>query len=171
MRMLPFTVLVGRITKDIYDRKLKQTKERQYEINSQLETLTHADENYHVTADLVLSLAKRSLDIFNAAETSEKRALLNYLLADARVKDKRLDFKLRSPFDAIITAVQTVEKLEKVVECKSEHLELTKISQDKRKTPSISAARSTWLRGWGSNPRPKDYSTGFWTMSSSHEAR
>ena len=92
----------GSITKDDYDKKLKEWKEKQYDINLRLEDHTRADESYHVTAGTVLNLAKRALEIFESSEVLEKRTLLNYLLQNSQVNGKKLEFTLRSPFDKVL---------------------------------------------------------------------
>jgi DNA invertase Pin-like site-specific DNA recombinase len=95
-------MLDGSITKDDYDKKVKEIKSKQHDINLQLEDHTKADENYYLTASTVLSLAKRALDIFKSSEPNEKRALLNYLLQNPEVKGKKLVFSLRSPFNHVV---------------------------------------------------------------------
>lgn len=92
-----------RITKDDYDRKLKELKEKQYDINIQIEDHTRADESYYVTASTVFNLAKNALNLFESSEVPEKRALLNYLLQNYTVNGKTPAFSLRSPFDTILS--------------------------------------------------------------------
>jgi len=92
----------GSITTDIYDRKLKEWKEKQYEINLRLEEHTRADESYHITAGAVLNLARRAHEIFDRSEVPEKRSLLNYLLQNAQVNGKKLEFTVREPFNMIL---------------------------------------------------------------------
>lgn len=90
------------ITQSEYDNKVKQFKERQYELNQDLEQYTQADENFHVTASMVFSLASRSLEIFESSEVNEKRQFLEYLLTNCRLSGRNLLFKLQSPFDTIL---------------------------------------------------------------------
>jgi hypothetical protein len=90
------------ITKDIYDTKLKESKEKQHDIDLQLQDHTQADENYYITASTVLNLAKNALKLFESSEVQEKRALLNYLLQNSVVDGKKLMFDLRKPFDTIL---------------------------------------------------------------------
>ncbi len=90
------------ITQEIYDKKFKSYKERQYEIALKLEEYTYADESYHIGVEMVLSLASRALEIFNGSEPDEKRQLLNLVLQNCRLSGKNLTFELRSPFDAIL---------------------------------------------------------------------
>ena len=85
-------LLDGSITKDDYDKKLKSLKERQYELNLQLEEHTRADENYYITVSNVFNLAKNALGLFQSSEVPEKRALLNFLLQNSLVEDKKLTF-------------------------------------------------------------------------------
>lgn len=86
----------------MYDKKLKEWKEKQYEINLRLEEYTRADESYHITAGTVLNLAKRALEIFESSEVPEKRTLLNYLLQNCELNGKKLEFTLRNPFDKVL---------------------------------------------------------------------
>ena len=86
------------ITKDFYDNKLKEMKQKQYDINIQLENHTRADENYYITASTVLNLAKNALSLFESSEVLEKRAMLNFILQNCVASGKKLEFDLRSPF-------------------------------------------------------------------------
>ena len=90
------------ITKDFYDNKLKEMKQKQYDINIQLENHTKADENYYITASTVLNLAKNALSLFESSEVLEKRAMLNFLLQNCVANGKKLEFDLRSPFNHIL---------------------------------------------------------------------
>jgi site-specific DNA recombinase len=89
------------ITREIYDKKVNEYKEKQYDINIRLEEYTRADENFHIAASMVFSLANRALEIFESSEVNEKRQLLNILLQNCRLSGKNLLFELRSPFDEI----------------------------------------------------------------------
>ena len=81
---------------------MKEYKEKQHDTALQLDELTNADENYHVTAATLFSLANRALEIFESSEVNEKRQLLNFLLQNCRLSGKNLAFELRSPFDSIL---------------------------------------------------------------------
>lgn len=81
---------------------MKQYKERQYEINQEIEEHTQADENYHITASTVFSLANRALEIFESSEPNGKRQLLSFMLQNCRLSGKNLLFDVRSPFNTIL---------------------------------------------------------------------
>ena len=95
-------LLDSSITKQDYDKKLKELKEKQYDVGIQLEDHTRADESYHITASTVLNLAKNALEIFKSSEVHEKRSLLNYLLQNSVVNGKILSYDLRFPFNHIL---------------------------------------------------------------------
>lgn len=90
------------ITQDVYDKKHKKLKERQQIINIELEELTQADDNYHITAKTVLSIAKRSEEIFESSEPREKRQFVKFLLQNSTIDDKKLEYKLQEPFKTLV---------------------------------------------------------------------
>lgn len=92
------------ITKEMFNKKLKEYKERQTEINEEIQRHTDADENYYITANTVLNLAKRAYKIFQSSEVSEKRQLLNFLLQNCKLQGKKLLFELKTPFDTVLQA-------------------------------------------------------------------
>src|SRR3990167_8356191 len=83
-----------RITDDIYDSKLKRYKEDQRLIELELQEYTDADEQYHITAKTILSIAKRALDIFIRSEVTEKQQFLGYFLQNAQLNGSNLEFTL-----------------------------------------------------------------------------
>lgn len=90
------------ITKDDYDKKLEQLKDKQCHLNLEAEEHTKADYNYKLTLSRVFSISRRISSIFERSEPYEKRALLNYLLQNPTVNEKTLGFTLRSPFNLVL---------------------------------------------------------------------
>ena len=86
----------------MFNKKLKEYKERQQEINGNLQAMDLADEDYYITVNTVLSLAQRALEIFESSEIPEKRQLLNFLLQNLELKDKNLQYKAKTPFDTVL---------------------------------------------------------------------
>lgn len=64
-------------------------------------TQNNPDESFHVTANMVLSLAQRSREIFESSEVNEKRQLLNFVFQNLELKDKKLLIQYREPFKMI----------------------------------------------------------------------
>lgn len=57
-----------RITKDDYDRKLQELKDRQYRLNTELEEYNKADHEYHIQISTILNLARKTRTIFESFE-------------------------------------------------------------------------------------------------------
>lgn len=93
--------LDGRITDDLYDSFLKDYKEKQSAIMNEMQNHSDADEDFYLTANMVLSLAQRALPIFQSSEPTEKRQFLGFLLQNCVLHGKKLEFSLRSPFNLI----------------------------------------------------------------------
>lgn len=89
------------ITKDVYDKKLQELKDKQHLTEIELEEHTNADHEYHVHVATVFNLARHMKEIFESSEPVEKRAFLNYLLQNPVVDGKKLEFTLRKPYNYI----------------------------------------------------------------------
>ncbi|MGB3988467.1 MAG: zinc ribbon domain-containing protein [Minisyncoccales bacterium] len=94
----------GSITKDIYDAKLKEYKEQQYDLGIQKDELTQADENYHIVAKTVLNIAQKAEEIFESSEVAEKNQFMKFLLQNSVVDGKKPVFTMREPFSCIAKA-------------------------------------------------------------------
>jgi hypothetical protein len=66
-----------------------------------MERHVNADESFHITANMVLSLARRAKEIFESSEVEEKRWLLNFVFQNLELKDKKLLIHYREPFKMI----------------------------------------------------------------------
>lgn len=93
--------LDGSITQDFYDKKLKEYKGRQSEIQQSEREHSNADKDFWITASQVLDLGKRAYDIFQSSETPEKRQLLQFLFQNCQLDGKKLIYQLKEPFDMI----------------------------------------------------------------------
>jgi len=88
----------------MFNKKLKEYKEKQADLEAKMEQYTDADENFYLTANMVLNLAKNAYNIFQSSEVSKKRQLLNFLVQNPQLKGKKLVFTLKKPFDTILEA-------------------------------------------------------------------
>jgi hypothetical protein len=86
----------------MYDKKHQQYHDQLQLLNIELEEHTKADYDYQTTVASVLSLARRAKAIFDSSEVHEKTELLNYLFQNSTLNEKKLDLKLRSPFDLVL---------------------------------------------------------------------
>lgn len=95
-------LLDGKLDNDIYNKKLKEIKDKQQDILNKMQLNDDIDEEAHITLNTVLSLAKRAYDIFKSSEVDEKRNILNFLLQNCELKEKKLLYKLKAPFDTVL---------------------------------------------------------------------
>jgi len=86
----------------MFDKKLKEYKERQADIMTEIKMHDWADEKYYITVNKVFSLTQRAFEIFESSEIQEKRQLLNFLLQNLELKGKKLLYKLKTPFDTVL---------------------------------------------------------------------
>lgn len=96
--------LAGRITPDEYDILVKKYKQKQADINLQIELLTTADEGFLISSSYLLELAHQAHDLFASSKTPQKRQLINFVFSNLKLEGKTLIFNLKEPFDAIIQA-------------------------------------------------------------------
>ena len=95
----------------MFNKKLKEYKEKQAELNEEMQRYTNADENFYLTANRVLNLAKRAYEVFQSSEVNEKRQLLNFLLQNLELEGKKLLFKLKTPLDTMFLINNSPEPL------------------------------------------------------------
>jgi len=96
------TRLIGRITGDEYDKKARELKERQTEIALRIEQHRKGEGDYRTTLETLISVASRAAELFERSKTEQKRELLAFVFSNLRLRGKKLEFSLRSPFDLMV---------------------------------------------------------------------
>jgi site-specific DNA recombinase len=96
--------LDGRITDEMYDSFLREYKGKQSEILEQMQDHSEADEQFYLTANMTLNIAKRAKEIFMSSEVDEKNQFFGFLLQNCVLHEKKLAFSMRSPFNLILNA-------------------------------------------------------------------
>ena len=91
-----------RITQDEYDRKARQLKERQSEIAMRIEQHQKGEGDFRTTLESLISLASRAAELFERSKPEQKRQLLAFVFSNLRLKGKKLEYSLRSPFDLMV---------------------------------------------------------------------
>jgi hypothetical protein len=92
----------GRITQGDYDKKARELKERQAEIALRIEQHQQGDAEYRTTLESLISLASRAAELFERSKTEQKRQLLAFVFSNLRLRGKKLEISLRSPFDLMV---------------------------------------------------------------------
>ena len=96
-------LLVGRITKPIYDKKHQEYQDQIQVLEIEMSEHSKADFDYQTTVATVLSVARRAKTIFeNSSEPARKRAFLSYLLQNPTINEEKLYFTIASPFNLVL---------------------------------------------------------------------
>jgi len=64
--------------------------------------LTSDNESFQVTASYLLDLAQRAAQLFQESDETLQQKLLEYVLANIELKDKKLSYVLTDPFKTIV---------------------------------------------------------------------
>jgi hypothetical protein len=77
-------------------------KGRQNEIALRIEQHQEGEGDYRTTLESLISVASRAADIFERSKTEQKRELIAFVFSNLRVRGKKLEYSLRSPFDLMV---------------------------------------------------------------------
>ncbi len=91
-----------RITQDEYDRKARELEEQQTEIALRIEQHQQGEGAYRTTLEGLVSVASRAAEIFERSKPEQKRELIAFVFSNLRLRGKKLEFSLRSPFDLMV---------------------------------------------------------------------
>ena len=83
-------------------KKLRDYKNRQIEIVEQMARHEKADQNFYITANMVMNLAARAREIFESSEVDEKRQLLNFVFQNLKLEGKNLSIDTCEPFTTLV---------------------------------------------------------------------
>lgn len=92
------------ITQAFHDEIATELEKRQQELNDRLKLLTNDNKLFQVTASYLLDLAQRADELFSESDDSLRQKLLEYLLSNIELRDKKLSYVLNDPFRAIVEA-------------------------------------------------------------------
>jgi DNA invertase Pin-like site-specific DNA recombinase len=90
------------ITQDEYDKKARELKQRQAEIALRIEQHQKGEGDFRTTLESLISLASRAAELFERSKTEQKRQLVGFVFSNLRLRGKKLEYSLRSPFDLMV---------------------------------------------------------------------
>ena len=88
----------------MHDEIATELETRQQELNDQLKMLTSDNKSFQVTASYLLDLAQRSAQLFSESDEGLQQKLLEYVLSNIELNDKKLSYILNDPFKTIVEA-------------------------------------------------------------------
>ena len=71
-------------------------------MTEKLKSLTEADENYSMTLISLLNICSKAPELFASSKVEQKRQLINFLLSNLQLRGKKLEYKLKKPFDVLV---------------------------------------------------------------------
>jgi hypothetical protein len=77
---------------------------KQQELNDRLKLLTNDNDQFQVTASYLLDLAQRADQLFKESDEGLRQKLLEYVLSNIELKDKKLYYVLNDPFRTNVEA-------------------------------------------------------------------
>ncbi len=95
-------MLVGGITQTFHDEIATELEKKQQELNDRLKLLTSDNKDFQVTASYLLDLAQRAEQLFNESDEGLRQKLLEYVLSNIELKDKKLSYILNDPFRTVV---------------------------------------------------------------------
>lgn len=104
MRKLYLDLLEGRITQQLHDDFANEFEAKQQELNERLKMLTSDNKNFQITASYLLDLAQRAEQLFKESDEGLQQKLLEYMLSNIELNDKKLSYILNDPFKTIVEA-------------------------------------------------------------------
>lgn len=91
-----------RITQSEYDKKALGLKEQQAEIAARIDQHQQGNEEFRTTLETLISVASRAAELFERSKAEQKRQLIAFVFSNLRLKGKKLDYSMRSPFDLMV---------------------------------------------------------------------
>ncbi len=101
--------LDGDIDKNTYEAKHKQLIQKRKDIIREIENHTNADDKFSELLINLVELASGAFVAFKGATIERKRKLINLVFGNLELKDGKLDFMLRSPFDTFVKCTKIEE--------------------------------------------------------------
>lgn len=95
-------LLAGSITQPLHDKTANELEARQQELNDMLKSLTSDNKSFALTSSYLLDLAQRAEELFVASDEGLRNKLLEYVLSNIELKDKKLSYMFNQPFRTII---------------------------------------------------------------------
>ena len=91
-----------RNTQDEYDKKARELKARQIEMALPIEQHEQGDGEFRATLETLISVDSRAADIFARSKTEQTGQLVAFVFSNLRLRGKKLEYALRSPFDLMV---------------------------------------------------------------------
>ncbi|MGA9009297.1 MAG: hypothetical protein WB495_21015 [Xanthobacteraceae bacterium] len=103
------------ITQNEYDNKARELKGRETEIALRIEHHQKGEGAFRTTLESLISLASRAVELFERSKTEQKRELIAFVFSNLKLREKKLEFSLRSPFDLMVNRTVRTERFDQIL--------------------------------------------------------
>ena len=102
MKRIYYDLLDRRITQTLHDEIAKDLEARQQILNDKLKLLTSDNKSFQINCSYLLDLAQRADSLFKCSKPELRQNLLEYMLSNAELDDKKLKYIVNEPFRSLI---------------------------------------------------------------------
>ncbi len=96
-------LLIGEsITREEYADKKNEIEEDLHSVKVRLEAHSKADNTFITTVESLFTIVSRANELFQSSKVEQKREILNLLLSNCELKDKKLVYSIRKPFNILM---------------------------------------------------------------------
>ena len=92
------------IAEDFFRQRWDQLEEKRSQLSRDLARHQHAEGAYMELGSKLIELIAQAPQIFERADSAQRRELLGLLASNRVLKGRELEFELRKPFDALVSA-------------------------------------------------------------------
>lgn len=97
------------ISKDEFTKNKKRLKDRQYEITELIHAYDVTEDEFNNRLICLLNIATGASRAFRGSDTHEKREMLSFIFQNLELKEKKLEYTMRYPFNLFADANKTGE--------------------------------------------------------------
>ncbi len=95
-------LLADSISQEEYAGKKNEIEEELHNVKVRQEAHSKADEEFITTVESLLFVASHVKELFKSSKVEQKREILNLLLSNCELKDKKLVYSIRKPFNILM---------------------------------------------------------------------
>ncbi len=92
------------ITQAFYDKIANELESTKQQLNERLDLLTNGNKSFKVTTSYLLDLSRRAKELFETSDNNLRQKLLEYLLSNIELEDKKLSYTINDSFKVNIEA-------------------------------------------------------------------
>lgn len=93
--------LKGKVKEELYNTQSKKLENEVEDINTEIAKFKHANRAYLSEMEAFLSFCNEAPKLFKSSRPALKRELLRFVVSNLILKDKKVEFSLRTPFNII----------------------------------------------------------------------